>query len=300
MLTKTMWFAVAEDGDCSFQLMVDREYLPTPPVLHAARQRGSLTDPLTADLEARVRALQHTPEACVRGRKAHFPNHGAAATINYLVIQLKRALRDQRPVKFTGKWIYAGCPAQDVSCIFVPETVCNFSSLAHQDEEPRDWALQSHGVYETLGGHGRGGVYPERIPEVDPDFVLPLYKAEGKGVFWYNSVMTGLVFRLLPAMSERVEEEIRHLGLHKASYIGVQVCACMSVRERACLSRRSICTQHARAQLYTRQSVVNRAHTYSLENRRSQHVRMQRKHESSVSATLGWQCVFTVMCFWRD
>jgi hypothetical protein len=220
---------VAHDGDCSFQLMVDREYLPAQPVLDEARQRGSLADPLTADLEARIRALQQTPEACVRGRKAHFPNHGAAATMNYFIIQLKRALRDQRPVKFTGTWIYAGCPLQDVSCIFLPETVCNISSFAQEDEEARDWAFQSHGVYETLGGEGRGGVYPERIPETDPDFVLPLYKTEGKGVFWYNSVITGYVFRLVPEMSERVQEEIRHLGLDKASYVGVQVSACSAV-----------------------------------------------------------------------
>ena len=55
--------------------------------------------------------------------------------------------------------------------------------------------LKSFGSHEQLSGAGRGGVYPERIPEVDPDFVLPIYKAQGKGIFWYNSVIMGYIVR---------------------------------------------------------------------------------------------------------
>ena len=119
---------------------------------------------------------------------------------------------------FTGKWIYAGCAAQDISCIFLSEGVCNVSTVGvdrereREETEARDWAYQSHGVHEALSGQGRGGVYPERMQEIDPDFVLPLYKAEGKGVFWYNSIFTGYVFRLAEPLAARVDEEMQHLG----------------------------------------------------------------------------------------
>jgi len=119
---------------------------------------------------------------------------------------------------FTGKWIYAGCAAQDISCIFLSEGVCNVSTVGvdrereREETEARDWAYHSHGVHEALGGQGRGGVYPERMQEIDPDFVLPLYKAEGKGVFWYNSIFTGYVFRLAEPLAARVDEEMQHLG----------------------------------------------------------------------------------------
>ena len=83
--------------------------------------------------------------------------------------------------------------------------------------------LQSFGSHEQLSGPGRGGVYPERIPEVDPDFVLPVYKAQGKGVFWYNSVITGYMFRLVPALAERVELEMARLGLVDVPFVGAQV-----------------------------------------------------------------------------
>lgn len=219
--------AVHRDGDCAFKLMEHREYLPSPHVLAASRTRAQDADPLTADLLARITALQHSPESCARAREAHFPNHGAAATMNYLIIQLKRGLRDQRPVIFSGTWIYAGCVAQDMSCIFLRETVCNASLPVHSchgtDTRSHDWALQSHGVNEALGGSEHGGAYPQRVPEVDPDFVLPVYQAEGKGVFWYNSVITGYLFRLTPALSRRVEEEVHLLGLVHVPFIGVQV-----------------------------------------------------------------------------
>jgi len=223
---------VAEDGDCSFELMKDREYLPTQAVLAAGRERARHGDVLTADLLQRITALQQTPTACSRARAAHFPNHGAAATMNYLVIQLKRGLRDQRPIAFTGSWIYGGCPAQDFSCLFLAETACNVSiastagnggAVHDSDSETRDWALQSHGIHERLGGQGRGGVYPERLQEVDPDFVLPLYRAEGKGIFWYNSVVTGYMFRLLPLIAQQVQDQLHSLGLANTSFVGVQV-----------------------------------------------------------------------------
>jgi hypothetical protein len=219
--------AVIEDGDCAFQLLLDLDFLPTPTALAAAKQRALHGDPLKHDLLARIDALQQSPASCVRARAARFPNHGAAATLNYLVIQLKRGLRDQRPVVFTGNWIYGGCPAKDMSCVFRRETVCNVSIRSESpgaEHEERDWALQSHGVHEQMAGRGRGGVYHERMPEIDPDFVLPVYKGQGKGVFWYNSIFTGYMFRLLPAVEEHVEREIAHLGLAEAPFVGVQVC----------------------------------------------------------------------------
>jgi hypothetical protein len=218
-----------EDGDCSFQLMVDRDYIPAERVLAAARSRGLQGDALASDLVSRISVLQNTPEGCSRARRAYFPNHGAAGTMIYLVLQLKRGLRDQRPVVFTGKWIYAGCPTQDISCVFLSESVCNFSDIRVDPEreseemEARDWAYQSHGVHEALGGQGRGGVYPERMQEVDPDFVLPLYKAEGKGMFWYNSIFTGYVFRLVLTLAARVDEEMQHLGLASSPFVGVHI-----------------------------------------------------------------------------
>jgi hypothetical protein len=61
------------------------------------------------------------------------------------------------------------------------------------------------------------------MQEVDPDFVLPLYKAEGKGVFWYNSIFTGYVFRLTLTLAARVDEEMQHLGLTSSPFVGVQI-----------------------------------------------------------------------------
>ena len=126
-----------------------------------------------------------------------------------------------------------------MSCVFRRESVCNASSdlaNAHnrlapgeadgdredRDQE-RDWALQSYGVSEHLSGEGRGGMYPDRMQEVDADFVLPIYQAEGKGIFWYNSVVTGYMFRLLPELEGQVSEELEYLGLKDTPFIGVQI-----------------------------------------------------------------------------
>ena len=219
--------SVARDGDCRIDIMREREYLPSLAVIAAARARAERGDPLTADLEARLRALQETPTACSRARLARFPNHGAAASMNYLVIQLKRGLRDQRPVVFTGHWIYAGCVSQDLSCLFVPSSVCNTTGATagawSADGGERDWSIQSHGIHEVLGGTERGGSYPERQQEVDPAFVLPVYEAEGRGVFWYNSVVTGYALRLQPVVAAHVQRVASRLGLARQRYIGVQI-----------------------------------------------------------------------------
>ena len=68
--------------------MVDQEYMPRQVVLAAARTRALQGDALSSDLVSRIAALQEAPESCSRARRAHFPNHGAAATMNYLVIQV--------------------------------------------------------------------------------------------------------------------------------------------------------------------------------------------------------------------
>jgi hypothetical protein len=150
----------------------EREFLPaalrpTGAAAHAAR-----ADWATVDLRARLDALQLEPRGCVRAAAAPFPNHGAAATVHYLAVQLKRGLRDARPVVFHGPWIYAGCPSADLACVLRPLSACSL----HNASRPAGGAAGAEA--EAVVGYSR------REEEVEPAWLPPLYAAEGKSLLW--------------------------------------------------------------------------------------------------------------------
>ncbi|KAJ1475578.1 hypothetical protein T484DRAFT_1967847 [Baffinella frigidus] len=184
------------------EVMRKKEFLPQ--LLRPARVQEE--DWATQDLRNRLHALQFDPRSCGRAAIGHFPNHGAAATLNYLVIQLKRGLRDMRPVVLQGPWIYAGCEAGDLSCVFLPTSVCDTSNI-------------------TLGPDGapEAPVYPGRVEEQDPGYVPLIYATEGKSLLWFTSILTGSIFRPKPAYQARVAHEIEKLGLSVEPFIGMQV-----------------------------------------------------------------------------
>ena len=160
----------------------EREFLPSAlrptgaalePFAHASR-----ADWATQDLRGRLEALQFEPRGCARAAAAPFPNHGAAATVHYLAVQLKRGLRDSRPVVFHGPWIYAGCPSADLACVLRPLSACSL-----------------HNASRPVGGAGGAEAeavvgYSRREEEVEPAWLPPLYAAEGKSLLWYWSHRT--------------------------------------------------------------------------------------------------------------
>lgn len=130
----------------------------------------------------------------IRSRAARFPNHGAAASINYLIIQLKRGFRDNRPVVFegiciinsycricdlphpvlfSGQWIYAGCPARDFTCILEPSTSCTTTPNISRSLKNKEHRF-GYGQEATF--EGLGSAYPYRLEEIDPEYVPPVYE----------------------------------------------------------------------------------------------------------------------------
>ncbi|EKX54513.1 hypothetical protein GUITHDRAFT_132225 [Guillardia theta CCMP2712] len=204
-------FSVDEWGDCKADITSTSSYLPSPQVLQYAKAEASAGDELAAHLQHSLHSLQFSRQNCDRARPARYPNHGAAATFNYLVIQLIRGLQEQRPVVLQGKWIYGGCAEGDLSCVLDPFTVCETGASA----------VGGYSMGPDMSGK-YGGAYPQRLEEADPNYVPPIYAREGKGNFWFVSILTGFVLNVRPRVSQRVEEELQRLGL-SSSFVGVQI-----------------------------------------------------------------------------
>ena len=221
-------FSVDEWGDCKADITLTSSYLPSPQgptylsfwlrrltlsfiVLQYAKAEASAGDELAEHLRHSLHSLQFSRQNCARARPARYPNHGAAATFNYIVIQLIRGLQEQRPVVLQGKWIYGGCAEGDLSCVLDPFTVCETGASA----------VGGYSMGPDMSGKS-GGAYPQRLEEADPNYVPPIYAREGKGNFWFVSILTGFVLNVRPRVSQRVEEELQRLGL-SSSFVGVQV-----------------------------------------------------------------------------
>ena len=71
--------------------------------------------------------------------------------------------------------------------------------------------------------------YPHRIEEVDPWYVLPVYRVEGKGVLWYTSMVTGFLFKPIQPLRKAVHAVLESLSLLEQPFIGVQVWTIYSV-----------------------------------------------------------------------
>jgi len=60
--------------------------------------------------------------------------------------------------------------------------------------------------------------------QVDPQYVPPIYAADGKSYFWYNSVVMSFLFNLTKPLEDVVTRAQHQLGLSPGKrYVGVQV-----------------------------------------------------------------------------
>ncbi len=92
-----------------------------------------------------------------------------------------------------------------------------------------------HGVgYAEELWQGPRSEYPYRSEEVDPWYVPPLYRVEGKGVLWYNGVVTGFLFKPIASLREIVDRTLHSLGLLDTPFIGVQVRSSTPRHRSAC------------------------------------------------------------------
>ena len=230
------WKGIAEEGRerpaldnesrlCSWagglQAVEERElqFLPTSAEIACQRIFGGKEDWATSDLMRRLEILQHHPSGCRRARRARFPNHGAAATMHYLIIQLKRGFREGRPISFQGQWIYSACPGGNVSCIFQSETSCPIPDWV----EERQANTEVFAIGEEQADH-LSSYDLERKEELDPHYLPPMYQVEGKTVFWYNSMFSGFLFKLTKSLETAVFRTQSALGLISGEkYVGVQI-----------------------------------------------------------------------------
>ena len=167
--------------------------------------------------EARVFAalsrLQSTTD-CSQVAAAGFMNYGLGSTMHYLILQLQRALRDNRPIAFVGEWVYAGCEARDFSCALEPISPCNKTGVPKLDyprmeAEELPWDMGDFSSCTEWGGRAPGDAAAG--------------KAESRnGLFHFVSTLAGFLFRANAEMRRAAEAARVRIGLPER-YLSVHV-----------------------------------------------------------------------------